>query len=272
MTVDLLSNRFPLSAHLGYLFQDVPLPSRFEKARAAGFRAIELANPYGLSLQQFRSLCEENGLEVAQIALPNGTDGPAKKGFAAQHGLRPQFEAALKLCIEFATAVNCRAIHPMAGTGTAREASPQWNAYLSNLEQTCVQADKAGLKVVIEAISEQATPNYFMNSIRLACTAIDQIAAPNLFLLLDTYHAAAMNVELASFILEHGARIGHVQVADWPGRHEPCSAQIDFGEVFDALGRSGYEGFIGLEYHPTTEAAEAFDWVRCFDAYLCPIS
>lgn len=260
-----------MSAHIGYLFQHLPLAARFAAASEAGFDAIELPDPYGLSLRRFRTLCEESGLEVAQIALPNGPEGASKKGLAAYPELRAEFRDALKLSIQFATAVNCRSIHPMAGTGVPRQASPEWNSYLSNLDYACSQAADAGLQVIIEAISARGVANYFINSLDWACTAIEQVAAPNLYLLLDTYHASAMNIDIASFIVEHGSKVGHVQIADWPERHEPGSGQTDFGAIFEALRQSRYEGFVGLEYHAAIDGAGAFDWVRTLDKYLEPL-
>lgn len=265
------ADRFRLSAHLAYLFEGLPLAARFNGARRAGFRAIEIPDPYGLSISDFAALCTQNDLGVAQIALPNGRCGASKKGFAALPGKETEFEDALMRSIAFAKAVDCPMIHPMSGTYVPSEPLPRWETYLSNIAKACSVAANEGLCVIMEAISSSGTPDYFMNSLQRASAAIDLVDAPNLFLLVDTFHAAAMGVELPSFLLERAGRIAHVQVADWPRRNEPGSGEIDFDAVFAALAASNYKGHVGLEYVPSLKGAGRFDWTGKFDAYLEPL-
>lgn len=261
--------RFRLSAHLGYLFAELPLSARFEAAANAGFRAIEIPDPYGFSVLEFRSICERHDLEVAQIALSNGSSGTALKGLAALPGREAEFERALMTSIAFAKAVNCRLIHPMSGLRLPLDEKLQWDVYLSNLARACSAAASEGLCVIIEPISAGGgTPNYFMNSFRLASTAIDQVGSPNLKLSLDTYHATAMDLSLSSFIARNSAWIGHVQLADWPHRNEPGSGQINFDDILTALSLGGYQGYIGLEYVPSEKGAARFNWTRAFQAYF----
>lgn len=264
-------DRFRLSAHLGYLFRELPLAARFGAARRAGFRAIEIPNPYHFSLPEFQSLCEGNDLEVAQIALPNGDTIGSSKGLAALPGREMEFEEALRLSLDFAGAVKCPLIHPMSGIRTPHERSPEWSIYLANLEKACTGAADNGLQVIIEAISPYGVRNYFMSSLTHACGAIEQIGAPNLCLSIDTYHAAAMGVPLLPFIVRNSSRIAHVQIADWPKRNEPGSGELDFEAILRALRLGGYSGYIGLEYIQSTETAERFGWLRSFEAYLEPL-
>ena len=259
---------FRVSAHLGYLFQELPLAARFAAARQAGFRAIEIPNPYLLPLSAFQSLCERNELQVAQIALPNGTTTGSKKGLAALSGREVEFEDALKLSVDFATAVNCPFIHPMSGIRTPLEPSPDWSVYLVNLEKACSAAADNGLGVIIEPISAYGVRNYFMSSLTQACAAIEEIGAPNLRLSIDTYHAAAMGVPLSAFIVRHSSKVGHVQLADWPKRNEPGSGQFDFDPFLRALTVIGYKGYVGLEYIPSSSNADSFGWLRRFEAQL----
>lgn len=266
-----VKERFRLSAHLGYLFQELPLAARFEAANRAGFRAIEIPDPYSLDKMAFRSLCQQNDLEVAQIALPNGTSEASRKGLAALPGSEAEFHDALMLSIDFAKAVSCPLIHPMSGTGLSIEDPAQWAVYLSNISKACTAAADDGLSVIIEPISPFGAPNYFMNSLPLACAAIASINAPNLFLSLDTYHCAAMGVQFPSFISGNGATIAHVQVADWPRRDEPGSGEINFDAIFTQLHICGYKGFIGLEYIPSSTSQEPFEWVRAFSEHFEPL-
>lgn len=271
VTERLPPGRLRLSAHLGYLFGELPLVERFAAARRAGFGAIEIPDPYGFSASDFRSLCEENNLAVAQIAVPNGVSAATRKGLAALPGREREFEDALMRSIAFAKAVNCRLIHPMSGIRTPFGPAPKWDTYLSNLDRACSAAAGEGLCVIIEPISTHGIRNYFLDSLWRACAAIELVKAPNLMLSFDTYHAAAMGVHLRSFTIKNSAKIAHVQVADWPSRNEPGSGLINFDEFFSALSDCGYRGYLGLEYIPSAKGEGSFDWTRRFEASLAPL-
>ena len=72
----------------------------------------------------------------------------------------------------------------------------------------------------------------------------------------DFYHMQRMEGNLVGNLREHFDRIGHVQVADSPGRGEPGTGEIHYPYVLAELERLGYDGYVGLEYNPTTETTE----------------
>ena len=51
--------------------------------------------------------------------------------------------------------------------------------------------------------------------------------------------------------------IAHFHVADVPGRHEPGTGEINYPNVFRAIDRTGYSGYVGLEFKPLTSSKEA---------------
>lgn len=79
---------------------------------------------------------------------------------------------------------------------------------------------------------------------------------------MDVFHCVSLAQDPVSLIREHAALIAHVQIADYPGRHEPGSGTIAFGPVFEVLNAVSYRGFIGCEYHPTARTEESFGWRR----------
>lgn len=57
-------------------------------------------------------------------------------------------------------------------------------------------------------------------------------------------------------------RIGHIQVADNPGRHEPGTGEINYPFVFRRVDELGYDGWIGCEYKPHTTMIAGLLWLR----------
>jgi hydroxypyruvate isomerase len=71
-----------------------------------------------------------------------------------------------------------------------------------------------------------------------------------------------MEGNLVATIREHIDEIAHVQVADSPGRGEPGTGEIRYPYVLGQLEEAGYDGYVGLEYNPTTQTTEeSFGWL-----------
>jgi hydroxypyruvate isomerase len=79
--------------------------------------------------------------------------------------------------------------------------------------------------------------------------------ADNVAFLADLYHLAVNGDDTFATIRDHGALIGHVQVADAPGRHRPGTGQLDLRGQLAAIVETGYRGYVALEYVPVGDTA-----------------
>jgi hydroxypyruvate isomerase len=59
-----------------------------------------------------------------------------------------------------------------------------------------------------------------------------------------------------------GGLVGHVHIADAPGRHEPGTGKIDWARQLAALRTAGYDGPIGLEYIPSRDTRSSLELIR----------
>lgn len=262
--------RLELSAHLGYLFTEVPLAERFAAARAAGFGVVELPDPYLLPIGEFASLCDANRLKVAQIGMPPGERG--EKGIACLPGREAEFREHVEIAISYARAVGCGFFHPMSGIvqSGANPASVR-AAYIANLHHACARAAAEGLSVIIEPIGAGTIDGYFLNHPDLAVELLQECSLPNLRLSFDIYHAAYVAIDPTDFVRRHGDKIAHIQIADFPDRHEPGTGVLDFTGFFRALQLSGYAGTVGLEYRPRTTTGDGLSWIDRFCTDLTPL-
>jgi hydroxypyruvate isomerase len=85
-------------------------------------------------------------------------------------------------------------------------------------------------------------------------------------MLCDAYHLAVNGEDPVEVVRQHAARIGHVQVADAPGRHQPGTGHLDLAGFLGALDEQGYAGWVGLEYVPVGPSAASFGWRDAFSA------
>jgi hydroxypyruvate isomerase len=82
----------------------------------------------------------------------------------------------------------------------------------------------------------------------------------------DIYHAQVMEGDLARTIEREFSRIGHIQIADNPGRNEPGTGEINFPYLFRRIDELGYDGWIGCEYKPRTTTKEGLGWFQTYQA------
>ncbi len=251
-----------LSAHLGYLFTDLPLERRAAAAAAAGFDAVEHPQPFAVPAVAMAAVLRDNDLAFAQVAAGVGEAARGEKGLAALPGREGDFRDGLARAIDYAVAVGCYLVHPMAGVPPA-DADPGLvrDTYLANLAVAADSIGAAGLAMLVEPISEAAVPGYYACRMEQVM-ALGEAAAPGrVRLLLDTFHARATGLDAIRFVRDHGDRLGHVHVADHPGRHEPGTGEFDFPALLSALDAHGYAGAIGFEYVPQGDTLAGLGWL-----------
>lgn len=120
--------------------------------------------------------------------------------------------------------------------------------YRANLGWALERCEGSGVRLLVEAIT---IPGYYLGTLQAAAELQDAFAG-RFDLLLDSYHAAVLGIDPAAWVAANGQRIGHVHIADHPGRHEPGTGTVDFPALMSALARAGYAGAIGFEYIPGT--------------------
>lgn len=248
-------NRF--SAHLGYLFTELPLAERMDAAAASGFTAVEHPQPFAMDATAMRSILDRLGLTFAQLAGGTGDASKGEKGLASLPGRQAEFRAGFDRALEYAAIVGSPFVHPMAGVPTDSDSARIRDVYLENIGYAVERTASAGMKVLIEAISSAAVPGYYMSTLDKAVEVQDFFGAESVSLLIDTFHAAVTDVALPGWIPANAHRIGHVHIADFPGRHEPGTGGIDFDAILQALEEAGFSGAIGFEYVPSTSTAES---------------
>lgn len=241
------------SAHLGYLYTELPLVDRIAAAARDGFNAIEHPAPYGIPATEMRARLNDLGLTFSQITSGMGDPQAGEKGLACLAGREAEFREGVLRAIDYASVVGCPYIHPMAGVPKGDDPSP----YRDNIATTVELARDAGMRVLVEAIT---IPGYAMGTLDKAAALQDELA-DHLDLLFDTYHAKVLDVEAVEWIAREARRIGHVHIADHPGRHEPGTGQINFQPILKALFSDGYRGAVGFEYVPSRPTPETISFL-----------
>ncbi len=261
----MLLNSPPLkfSAHIGFLFNEMAFDDRFEAAHMAGFSAVEHPSPFRTPASKVAKLLNENGLVFVQTGFPAGDPAKGEKGFAALRDRRDDFRGSINKTLDYAGEIGCKMLHTMAGivpSGASHHV--MWEDYIENLGFVADAALSHGIDIIIEPIGPGTIANYFIAQPTVAVDALRTVNRPNVKILFDVFHSVSVGTEPISFIAEYSSEIGHVQIADYPGRHEPGSAIVDFDKVFAALNQCAYVGHVGCEYHPSGVTTDSFGWME----------
>jgi hydroxypyruvate isomerase len=251
------------AANLSMLFTEVPLLERFERAARAGFSTVELQFPYEAPALSIRDRLVANRLTMVLHNLPAGNWAGGERGIACLPDRVAEFRTGVAQAIEYAGTLGVKQLNCLAGKAPAGvDGAIVRQTFVDNLKFAAAALKEAGLKLLIEPVNNFDVPGFWLNGSALAISVMDEVGADNLFLQYDVYHMQRSEGELGATLAKHLARIGHIQVADNPGRNEPGTGEINYGFLFDHLDKIGYKGHVGCEYKPATTTEAGLAWLE----------
>lgn len=251
-----------LSANLSMMFTEVGFLDRFAAAASAGFKGVEFLFPYAHPADEVAQAAAEAGVEVVLFNLSPGDWDAGERGMAALPGREGAFRAAMTQALDYAAALSCPRLHAMAGiVPDGADATAARRVYIDNLRWAAAEAGAAGRTILIEPINTKVDmPGYFLSGTRAAEQVIAEVGSDHIALQLDLYHMHIMEgigLDRIGLLLPH---VGHVQIADAPGRHEPGTGRIGYDTLLPALDALGYRGWVGCEYRPQGDTVAGLGW------------
>ncbi len=249
------------AANLTMLFTEHPFLHRFEHAAQAGFDAVEFLFPYAFSAEEIKQQLDRHGLKLVLHNLPPGDWDAGERGIACHPDRMAEFRAGVAQGITYAKALGVGQLNCLAGKAPANVPDTVLRKTLvENLRFAAAALKGAGLRLLIEPINTFDIPGFYLNRTAQAVAVLDEVGADNAFVQYDIYHAQRMEGELAATLQKYLPRIGHIQLADNPGRNEPGSGEINYPFLFAHLDRIGYSGWIGCEYKPAATTEAGLGW------------
>ncbi|GAB1392689.1 hydroxypyruvate isomerase [Rhodocyclaceae bacterium] len=248
------------SANLSFLFTEQDFPDRFGAAARAGFKGVEFHFPYEHDKAALAEVVLTSGVDVVLFNLPAGNWAGGERGIACRPERKAEFQDGVGRAIEYAEALGCTRLNCLAGVPT----TPQGKAIdtlIDNLKFAAAVTQRADIRLTMEPLNTRDTPGFLISTTTEAMQVIDAVGSKNLFLQYDIYHAQVMEGDLTRTLETLLPRIGHIQIADNPGRHEPGTGEINFSFLFRRLAELGYAGWIGCEYQPSSMPEERFGWM-----------
>ena len=249
------------AANLTMLFTEHPFLDRFEHAAKAGFKAVEFLFPYAFNADDIAQRLKTHGLKLVLHNLPAGDWDAGERGIACHPDRTSEFRDGVAKAISYATALGVDQLNCLAGKSPADVgANVLRKTFVKNLQFAAAEFKEAGLRLLIEPINTFDIPGFYLDRTLQAIDILDEVGADNAFVQYDIYHAQRTEGELAGTLQNHLSRIGHIQLADNPGRNEPGTGEINYPFLFAHIDRIGYAGWIGCEYKPATTTQAGLGW------------
>uniref|UniRef100_H0V732 Putative hydroxypyruvate isomerase n=1 Tax=Cavia porcellus TaxID=10141 RepID=H0V732_CAVPO len=247
------------SANVSWLFPELPgLPERLRAAGRAGFEAAEVAWPYAEPPEALAQAARDARLRVVLINTPPGDQEKGEMGLGE----------GLEKAVLYAKTLGCPSIHLMAGRAPqgadgAAVRGEMETVFLENLKHAAEVLAQENLVGLLEPINTRITdPRYFLDTPQHAAAILQKVGRPNLQLQMDIFHWQIMDGNLTGNIREFLPIVGHVQIAQVPGRGEPDSpGELNFPYLFQLLEDEGYQGFVGCEYRPQGDTVDGLSWL-----------
>jgi len=249
------------AANLSMLFTEYPFIERFAHASKAGFHGVEYLFPYDFSTDELVGQLSAHKLTQVLFNLPAGNWQGGERGIACHPDRVEEFRAGVTQAIEYAQALHCSQVNCLAGKQPAGYSVEQCHETLvKNLRYAAEQLADANIRLVLEAINTTDIPGFFVNNTQQVLNILHDVNHPNLRYQYDIYHMQIMEGNLATTLKHNLEKIGHIQLADNPGRHEPGTGEINYPWLLGYIDKLGYQGWIGCEYTPSSTTVDSLHW------------
>jgi hydroxypyruvate isomerase len=250
------------------LLTDLPLLQRPQAARDAGFDAVEFWWPFDTpvpsdaQVDTFVRAIQDAGVQLTGLNFAAGDMPAGDRGLLSDPAHTAAFRDNIDVTIGIGKRLGTKAFNALYGNRVEGVAPEQQDALAAeNLALAGRAAAGIGGVVLIEPVS--GSPAYPLKLAADAAAVIDRVRRDHgvdaLRLLADLYHLQVNGDDIAAALDKYRDLIGHVQIADAPGRGEPGTGTLDLDRYLAQLADGGYTGYIGLEYKATR--TDTFDWI-----------
>lgn len=252
---------FKTSVTVPAVFRDRPLTHGIRTAGEFGVDGIEFFDWENQSLESISTVCEDAGVSVAATLSAGAgsniedSDAPAMTNPED----RDQAISDIKRSIDFCETLGCQNLIVTVGPDqTGIDRSTQYDAIVEVLSTAASRAEDANVTLVVEPLNVRIDhPGYFLTTASEAFGIVDDVDSPNIAVLFDVYHQQITEGDVTRRLTENVEHVGHVHIADNPGRSEPRTGEIRYEHILAALIEADYDGYVGCEFSPRATPEDA---------------
>ena len=249
-----------LSVNLEYMFREAGdlIEDRIYAAADAGFTHVEIFSLENRSRSAIKQALDNTGATLHSMVV----DPRIMLVLKDNH---PKFLDTFRAAAQDAVMLNCKNL--VCGSGTGAPFLPRHisqDIVAEAITQAADIAQEFNLTILLEAVNTRVDhPGAFFSRTEDTFYIADKLQRENVKILYDLYHSVAEgeNIEQTMEMIKN--HIGHIQLADFPGRGEPGTGKLDWKAIASLIDKSGYKGPVGIECYPTTDnTPDALKYIR----------
>jgi hydroxypyruvate isomerase len=243
------------------IFTELPFFERIRKAAQIGYDAVEFWSWDDKDLPAIRQTAAEAGIEILTFQSNRGGTliNPAHRPQLVQ-GVRESLRRAREMGVKNLFLLTDELGPDRGVVHRFPDLTPEEKrqSVLDGLTVLAPLAENAGVTLNLEPLNTRVDhAGYWLDHSDAGFDLVRRVGSPNIRLLFDVYHMQVMEGDLIARMKDHLDLIGHVHVADVPGRHQPGTGEIDYRNIFRALREAGYDRYVGMEFDPTVPSGRA---------------
>ena len=256
------------------IYPDLPLTEKIAKIAALGFKYVEFWGWLDKDIPSIISACLEHDVRVVNFS-------GHRKGSLVSQESHDLVLSDLKKAISVANQLDCSTL--MLLTNDLGEGGVVEHTYTTIPQHEKYTNVRIGLEKAIEVIPDNITlvleplntridhPGYYLTDMETAASLIKEVNHPRLKVLCDLYHFGVMGRDLKALIPMYLSSIGHIHIADFPGRHEPGTGSGNWPALLTLLQNEGYSDYVGFEYSPLDDSEDSLKAIQTlWEQYVNP--
>lgn len=250
---------FKLSVMLWTVFTKLPFEQRLEKVASAGYSNVELVG-------EFRKWSEQDYRNAAQARKRLGITFDATAGVErslADPAQRDAFLAEVKKMLPVMEKLECPALIVLTGDkvpGLSHE--DQHASCVEGLKRAAALLEGRNAKILLENIDPEENPKYFLTSVAEGFEVIKEVNHPQIRFLYDFFHEQISEGNLIEKVQKNVGLVDLFHIADVPGRHDPGTGEINYGNIYKKLVELGYDRYVAMEFYPVGDAVQGLKAAR----------
>lgn len=237
------------------------IEERFAKAGGAGMQSVELVSEHmawsDAEAGKYKDLAQSYNLGIDTILAQN--DWTKRPVTMVNPAHREAFLKDVRDSIAWAKKLNVPQIIVLSGNAQADMShQAQYASMVEGAKQAAHIADQEDVKLILENLNSKVNhKGYFLTSAKEALQCVKEVDNPHFRLLFDIYHEYVQNGDPIPAINEAWPYVAVFHVADAPGRHDPGTGQMKWDDIYKAIGKTSYSGYITMEYSPTGDEVDS---------------
>ena len=249
---------------LEMIYEDEPFLDRIDRVADHGFDAVEFATWFDKDLDALEERLDETGVSVVAMGAIQETGMPQDFDRAMTDAeMREAVVEDIENSIEVAQRFDCPNLIVLVGPEQETLREVQFRNVVDCLREVAPAAEAAGVSLVLEPLNHPVDhPGFFLEKSATGFEIVDAVDSPAVELLFDVYHQQVAEGNVLATMTEHVDEIGHVHVADVPGRHEPGEGELHYPNILSTVEDAGYDGGVGFEFWPREDEAQALSSIR----------